>query len=258
MPAQPLTPEQLADAARLKHLFAAWQKSRRAAKQPSSQEAATDLLGFNQSSLSQYVNGRIPLNIDAATKFAALLGCSIAEFSPDLAAQAGRYSLAAAAPIPASDPFIDGARPVRAGEGAGAVPIPRVKLRLRAGVAQFETEPDMTGDGHELVPRDVLESLRLDPRSLLAVRVRGPSMQPMMFEDDVVIIDTWDRKPISRELYAVNFNGEALIKQLLQRGNEWYLHSINSDFGPVNVKSGQCSIVGRVVIQPTRVLTGRL
>src|SRR5437764_356058 len=102
MPAQPLTPEQLADAARLKHLFSTWQKGRREAKLPSSQEALSDLLGFNQSAVSQYLNGRIPLNVDAATKFASLLNCSIADFSPDLAAQAGRYSSVARVPDSAS------------------------------------------------------------------------------------------------------------------------------------------------------------
>jgi phage repressor protein C with HTH and peptisase S24 domain len=260
MPAQPLTSEQRADAARLKHLFATWQKGRREAQLPSSQEAVSDLLGFNQSAVSQYLSGRIPLNVDAATKFASLLNCSIADFSPGLAAQAGRYSSVATTNDPAfgDTPFIEDTRPVRAGEATNAVAIPRVKLRLRAGVAQFDTEPDMDGDGHELVRRDVLERLGLNPENLLAVRVRGPSMEPMMFEDDVIIIDKSDRKPISRELYAVNFNGEPLIKQLIKQGNEWHLHSINPDHGPVNVKSGQCSIVGRVVIQPTRVLTGRL
>jgi phage repressor protein C with HTH and peptisase S24 domain len=152
---------------------------------------------------------------------------------------------------------IEGARPVRAGLPE-TIAIPRVKLRLRAGVAQFDTEPDLEGDGHELVPRELLVKLGLDPRNLLALRVRGISMEPMMFEDDVVVVDKSSRSPINRELFAVNFDGEACIKQMIYRGGEWYLYSINPDFGPVNVKSGQCSIVGRVVIQPTRVLTGRL
>lgn len=153
---------------------------------------------------------------------------------------------------------LDETRPVRAGEDPNTVSIPRVKLRLRAGTASFDTEPDMDGDGHEQIPMSVLHSLQLNPKNLLALRVRGASMEPMMFEDDVVIIDTSDSRPISRELYALNFNGEACVKQLMHRGGVWYLHSINPDFGPVNVASGQCSIVGRVVYQPGRVVTGRL
>lgn len=163
-----------------------------------------------------------------------------------------------------SSPFIDenseveGARAVRAGDPPDTVAIPRVKLRLRAGVAQFDTEPDLNGDGDEYIPRALLVAHGLDERNLLAVRVRGISMEPMLFEDDVVIVDKSSKSPINRELFAVNFDGEACVKQLVYRGNEWYLNSLNSDFGPVNVKSGKCSIIGRVVIQPTRVLTGRL
>jgi phage repressor protein C with HTH and peptisase S24 domain len=153
---------------------------------------------------------------------------------------------------------VEGLRPVRAGEDPDVVSIPRVKLKLRAGVAQFDTEPDMNGDGHELVPRALVAALGLNPANLIAMRVRGESMEPMMFEDDVVIVDKSDTKPISREVYAVNFDGEACIKQLLFRGGQWYLNSLHPDHGPVNVKSKPCSIVGRVVIQPTRVLTGRL
>lgn len=152
---------------------------------------------------------------------------------------------------------IENSRPVRVGE-PDTVAIPRVKLRLRAGVAQFETEPDLGVDGNELIPRAIVESLGLNPVNLMAIRVRGTSMEPMMFEDDVVIIDKSSCSPINRELFAINFDGEACIKQMIYRGNQWYLNSINPDFAPVNVKSGQCSIVGRVVIQPTRVLTGRL
>jgi phage repressor protein C with HTH and peptisase S24 domain len=153
---------------------------------------------------------------------------------------------------------IEGARPVRVGDEPDTVQIPRVKLRLRAGVSSFDTEPDMNGDGHEEIPRAVLVALQLDPRNLLAMRVRGTSMEPMLFEDDVVVIDKTDTKPISREIYAVNFDGEACIKQLLFKANQWYLNSLHSDHGPVSVKSGQCSIVGRVVYQPGRVVTGRL
>lgn len=166
--------------------------------------------------------------------------------------------------VSSDSPFVNsteavaGVMPVRVGDEPDTVQIPRVKLRLRAGLSTFDTEPDMNGDGHEEIPRSVLVALQLDPRNLLAMRVRGTSMEPMLFEDDVVVIDKTDRRPINREVYAVNFEGEACIKQLLFRGGQWYLNSLHPDHGPVGIKSGQCSIVGRVVYQPGRVVTGRL
>lgn len=156
------------------------------------------------------------------------------------------------------NPFLEDARGIRIGDEPDTIPIRRVTLKLHAGVTGFETEPDLEDGGVLHVPRAIIEGHNLIPHQLLAIRVRGQSMEPMMFEDDVVVVNTADKKPISREIYAVNFNGEALVKQLVKRGSDWCLHSINPDFGPVNVRSGQCSIVGRVVYQPGRMLTGRL
>ena len=79
-----------------------------------------------------------------------------------------------------------------------------------------------------------------------------------MFEGDKVLVDLLDRRPVSREVYALNFDGEGCVKQLLHRGGQWYLHSLNPDFGPINMRSGDCKIVGKVVYQPGRMLGGRL
>lgn len=161
-------------------------------------------------------------------------------------------------PAPDDHPFLSDARRVRVGDEPDTIPIRRVTLKLHAGVTGFETEPDLEDGGILHMPRAVIDAHELVPHQLLAIRVRGQSMEPMMFEDDVVVVNTADKTPVSREIYAVNFNGEALVKQLVRRNNEWCLHSVNPDFGPINVRSGQCSIVGRVVYQPGRVLTGRL
>jgi transcriptional regulator with XRE-family HTH domain len=49
------------------------------------QEKAADALGFStQATVSHYLNGNIPLNTDAALKFAALLGIKPEELRPDL------------------------------------------------------------------------------------------------------------------------------------------------------------------------------
>lgn len=87
MPAKPLTEQELQESAKLKALFSSWQQSRKDAMENASQDFATSILGFNQSALSQYINGGIPLNIKAAVKFASLIGCKISQFSPTIAAE---------------------------------------------------------------------------------------------------------------------------------------------------------------------------
>lgn len=88
MPAKPLTPEQKADAARLKEAFQAWRDARRDRGDTISQEAAAAQLGFGQSALSQYLNGHIPLNEPVLWKFCELLGVAPEEISHDIAGQA--------------------------------------------------------------------------------------------------------------------------------------------------------------------------
>lgn len=85
MPAKPLSPEQKQDAKRLKALYDAWKEKKRSAGERVTQEDASAALGIGQSAISQYLTGKIPLNVSVATKFAALLGCDINEFSPAIA-----------------------------------------------------------------------------------------------------------------------------------------------------------------------------
>lgn len=82
MPALPLSPEQLADAARLKAIYMA--KKRELGL---TQESLASACGWeSQGSVSQYLNGKIPLNVEAAVKFAKALRVSVSDFSPRLAA----------------------------------------------------------------------------------------------------------------------------------------------------------------------------
>ncbi len=81
MPALPLTPDQQADALRLKNVY----ESRKAALGITQDSLAAACGWESQGTVSQYMNGKIPLNLDAALKFAVALRCSIEDFSPSLA-----------------------------------------------------------------------------------------------------------------------------------------------------------------------------
>lgn len=86
MPAKPLTDEQLQDAIRLKSLFL-----RRKEADPSlTQEKLAFQCGWKtQGTITQYFNGRIPLNLGALYKFAEALDARLDEISPSLAAAVG-------------------------------------------------------------------------------------------------------------------------------------------------------------------------
>ncbi|MBD8531472.1 MULTISPECIES: S24 family peptidase [unclassified Massilia] len=136
--------------------------------------------------------------------------------------------------------------------------IPRISLKLRAGSENYETVPDLTFMEPLLILQQELSVLRLDARRLLAMRVRSQGMEPLLFEDDWVVIDIGDTVRRNREVFALNWNGEVCVQQLVERGGQWYLNNVNPDFHPINVRSGHLSIIGRVVYQPGRTITGRL
>lgn len=77
-----LSPEQLEDARRLKGLY---NEQVRNLNLGSQVEVAARLGYASQGTLSQYLNGKIPLNLEAVLKFSALLQVSPEQISPGLA-----------------------------------------------------------------------------------------------------------------------------------------------------------------------------
>lgn len=138
------------------------------------------------------------------------------------------------------------------------VPVRRLNVKLHAGIMRVDADYDQSFGDDFRIPGHVLAELRTDPEQLRAFQIKGMSGEPMFFEDDIVIVDIGMTEPLNRELFAVLFDGEPCVKQMRYRGGQWYLHSVNPDFGPVNVKSGELKLIGRVVYQPGRIVTGRL
>lgn len=81
MPAQPLSADQKADAARLKAIYESKKRELRL-----TQDSLATACGWeSQGTVSQYLNGKIPLNLASALKFSEKLECAVSDFSPRLA-----------------------------------------------------------------------------------------------------------------------------------------------------------------------------
>ena len=130
------------------------------------------------------------------------------------------------------------------------VQVPMVKLRLSAGVTGFQTEPEQHDGGTVGMRRDWVERKRLNPACLIAILVKGESMEPTLYEDDIVVINTADKKPAVGEVFAVNFNGEPVVKRMQKDGGRWWLASDNPDqrtYYRRACEGDSCLIIGRVV-----------
>lgn len=145
-----------------------------------------------------------------------------------------------------------GARPVQIHDenSPHLFPIPKVTLRLQAGVTGFETEPDLRDGGTLGISRTWIERKGFNPKDLIAIQVQGESMEPTFYEDDTVVVNLADKKLIDNGVYAVNYEGEAVVKRLSRDAGQWWLMSDNPDqrkYFRRACQGNRCIIVGRVV-----------
>jgi phage repressor protein C with HTH and peptisase S24 domain len=132
--------------------------------------------------------------------------------------------------------------------------IPKVRLRLTAGISGFEVEPEPYDGSTTTVPTDWLERRGYHRDNLIAIRVRGESMEPTFYEDDLVVINTADKQPMDGGVFAINYEGEPVVKRMSRDAGQWWLTSDNADQRKYHRKSCRgetCIIIGRVVRKET-------
>jgi hypothetical protein len=132
--------------------------------------------------------------------------------------------------------------------------IPKVRLRLTAGISGFEVEPEPYDGSTTTVPTDWIERRGYHRDNLIAIRVRGESMEPTFYEDDLVVINTADKSPVDGAVFAINYEGEPVVKRMSRDAGQWWLTSDNADQRKYHRKSCRgetCIIIGRVVRKET-------
>lgn len=107
--------------------------------------------------------------------------------------------------------------------------IPKVRLRLTAGISGFEVEPEPFDGTTASVPTDWVERHKFDRTKLIAITVRGESMEPTFYEGDLVVVNTADQSPVDGGVYAINYEGEPVVKRLTRDAGQWWVTSDNVD-----------------------------
>lgn len=136
------------------------------------------------------------------------------------------------------------------GDDDGFIQIPMVKLRLSAGITGYQTEPERRDGGTLGMRRTWLERNQYSPSHLIAIYVKGESMEPSLYAGDIVVINTLDTKLVDGAVYAFNYEGEAVVKRLARDAGQWWLTSDNVDQRKYHRKlcqGGECIVIGRVV-----------
>jgi len=91
----------------------------------------------------------------------------------------------------------------------------------------------------------------------LAIKVAGASMEPTLYSGDTVVINTADTEPKDGKVFAINYEGEPIVKRLVRDAGQWWAASNNPNqtlYPRKLCPEGGCLIVGRVVHRQTETI----
>lgn len=151
--------------------------------------------------------------------------------------------------------LLTGAKPMKQGQDTHDlsdefVAVPRLPIQVSAGhgVLNDPASEDITG---LCFSKSWLSRRGLSPAGLRVVEVKGRSMDGVLSDGDLVLIDMHDTRPRSGYVYVLRQGDELLVKycQLLP-GGVLRVSSANTQLAPYDVvldEASDVSIVGRVV-----------
>ncbi len=110
-------------------------------------------------------------------------------------------------------------------------------------------------NGHPLVleerpfSRRWLQTKGLKPENLALTRVSGESMEPLLKDKDIVMIDRSQIIPNDAYPFAVRVDDTLYIKRVFKQGNILRLISTNPNYTPIDVdlNIANCEVLGAVV-----------
>ena len=114
-------------------------------------------------------------------------------------------------------------------EDSDFVSIRRVHFKLSAGISGYSVEHIDGTKSPIFFRHDWIDRRGYKPDYLYAIEVSGASMEPGLYDEDMVVINTLDNKPEDGQVFAFNYEGELVIKRLKRDSGEWWLSSDNND-----------------------------
>lgn len=227
----PLTQEQLEESRRLKEIFLKRKAEAKERGEKLTQDDIADACGYTgQSVVSQYLNGRIALNLDALLKFSKALDFTPSEVSPRL----GKFM------APPSQENVE-----RVDQPTSLHRYPVVSWVMAGNWAEA-IEPFEPGCAEEY-----METTYNAPEGkAFWLKVRGDSMTAPVGtsvpEGSWILVDaSLDAKPGDLVVAKLADSQEATFKRLVEDGGRRYLKALNPSY-PIIEINGNCTLVGVV------------
>ena len=186
----PLTPEQLADAQRLSEIYKrrVIESKGSTGSVPLTQTEVGERCGWNspQSTVSQYLNGKVALNLDALVKLAKALDFEPREVSPELAAgiRISVESRSVDKQSPASSLVALNDKPTDWDDYAF---VDQYTAKAAAGSGYDNTHVVLRNT--LAFKRDWLRLKGANPKNLKVIYAEGESMWPTISDHDVLLVD---------------------------------------------------------------------
>ena len=208
-----------------------------------SRQAAADAAGVSLISLRRYINGEVHPPFATLARLALPQGVSLHWLATGEGEQDERTAVATT-PCPCLDTL---GNPVDLEE---FVFIPRYSVRAAAGCGQW---PEDESPRFSMAFRRywVEIYLRANPDDLSVIAVDGDSMEGVLNDRDVILVNHADRDPRG-SIYVLRIDGHLVVKQVQRLpGGILEVSSSNPAYKPFTVELGKVGddfdVIGRVV-----------
>lgn len=250
---RPLTPEEVAESARLKAIYEQRKSAAKAAGRSLTQADVAEACGWSgQSAFSHYATGKVPLNVEALLKLAKALNFDASEVSSRL------LSTVASVQQERIQPSVklgnietwDDETPLDDDE----VYVPFLhEVELAAGSGRFAIEE--SANSRLRFNKKDLRYNGVQFSNAKCVKVGGNSMVPVLRDGATVGVNVGKNSLsdiVDGEMYAINHNGQLRVKQVYRIPTGLRLRSFNRDEHPdedytfQQIQEQQISILGHV------------
>jgi len=250
---RPLTPEEVAESARLKAIYEQRKSAAKAAGRSLTQADVAEACGWSgQSAFSQYATGKVPLNVEALLKLAKALNFDASEVSSRLLSTVASVQQDRIQPSVklGSIETWDDETPLDDDE----VYVPFLhEVELAAGSGRFAIEEN--ANSRLRFNKKDLRHNGVQFSNAKCVKVGGNSMVPVLRDGATVGVNVGKNSLsdiVDGEMYAINHNGQLRVKQVYRIPTGLRLRSFNRDEHPdedytfQQIQEQQISILGHV------------
>lgn len=110
--------------------------------------------------------------------------------------------------------------------------IPLVEARLSAGGGSFLTSSEVEQDFY--FAKFFIDRMG-NSENMVAMRVSGDSMEPEVYDNDIVLIDQSKKDIYPSKIYAVAFDDCIYLKRIDKLPNQIILKSSNPNYAPIGI-----------------------